>query len=220
MPVQTIVTEGDGIQTFAEWIQRNSRLVAIGAALIVVGALGFWFYLRSGEIKRQNAERGLNQAKQSLAAGNAALAITDLERVATRYTGTPAGVQSAMLLAQLHYDQAKFDEGLQVLEPYQSERAAGANHAAVWALIADGQLAKGEADAAAASYRKAADATELTGAKALHLAKAARSLTAAGKTAEAITLWQTLLDDPQAVAVHNEAEVRLGELQAKAMGTS
>ena len=68
------VNELDGCQSFAEWMQANTRAVGIGAAVVVIAAAGYWFYLRSAEIKRSNAERGLNQAKQSLAAGNAGLA--------------------------------------------------------------------------------------------------------------------------------------------------
>src|SRR5688500_15311111 len=114
MTSPTIETEG---WSFGDWIQANTRAVTIGAALVAVAAVGFWFYQRSAEIKRLNAERGLNQAKQALSAGNAPLAQTDLQRIATRYKGTPAGAQAAMVLAQLHYDQDKIPEGLKVLEP-------------------------------------------------------------------------------------------------------
>jgi predicted negative regulator of RcsB-dependent stress response len=213
-PVQTIETEG-GSETFFEWIQRNSRLVTIGAALVVVAAAGWWFYLRSAEIKRLNAERGLNQAKQSLAAGNAALATTDLQRVATRYKGTPAGAQAAMVLAQLNFQQGKFAEGVQALEPYHSERSAGPSLAAVWALTGDGQASQGKLDDAVASYRKASDASDLGGFKALYMAQAARTLMAGGKTAEAKTIWESLATDPDAAVVQNEAAIRLGEIAAQ-----
>src|SRR5688500_4139225 len=115
-PQQTIETEG---WSFIDWLQANTRVVTIGAAILLVGGVGYWFYVRSGEIKRLNAERGLSQAKQSLTAGNNALAATDLQRVASRYKGTPAGAQAAMLLAQLHYDQGKYADGLKALESYQ-----------------------------------------------------------------------------------------------------
>jgi predicted negative regulator of RcsB-dependent stress response len=216
-PVQTIETEG-GLQSFADWVQKNSRLVGIGAALVVVGALGFWFYMRSGEIKRQNAERGLTQAKQSLAAGNPALAQTDLERVASRYRGTSAGAQSAMMLAQLHYDAGRFADGVQVLDPYQTESAAGANLAAVWSLTADGYMGQNNADGAATAYQRAAEATSLPGESALYEAKSARALMVAGKLDQARAVWQRLLDDPEAVNVHSEAEIRLGELTARTAG--
>lgn len=219
-PIQTIETEGDGIESFFLWIQRNTRLLGIGVALIVVAALGFWFYLRSAEIKRLNAERGLNQAKQSMAAGNTALAQTDLDRVSSRYPGTPAGAQAAMILAQLHYDAGRFAEGVQALRAYETRAAARENLAAIWSLIADGHFGQDNAAEAAAAYRKAAEATPHAGASSLYLAKAARAFMAAGNDGEAQALWESLLKDPDAIAVHNEATMRLGELTAKPAGQS
>ena len=219
-PQQTIETESGKSQSFVEWVQANSRVVGIGAAVIVIGAIGAWFYIRSAEIKRQNADRGLNQAKQSLSAGNPALAESDLQKVAARYKGTAAGAQAAMILAQLEFDQGKFAEGLKALDPYQNVSAAGPNLGPVWALTGDGQLSSGKPAEAAVSYQKAADATPLFGEKAIYLSKSGRALMLAGKDAEARALWEKLVADPNAIAVRNEALVRLGELSAKPAGKS
>jgi len=210
-----IETEG---WTFFDWIQANTRAVTIGAAVVVIGGIGIWFYGRSAEIKRSNAERGLSQAKQSMAAGNPALAQNDLQRVATRYKGTPAGAQAAMLLAQLLYDQGKFADGVQVLEPYQNSGAAGPSLAQVWSLSADGLLSSGKAAEAGAAYQKAADATKLPGERAVYRSKEARALMAAGKNAEAKALWEKLSTDPEAIVIRNEALIRLGELSAQPAG--
>jgi predicted negative regulator of RcsB-dependent stress response len=217
-PVQTI--DSDDTPSFFDWIQRNSRLVGIGAALVAVAGAGWWFYLRSADIKRLNAERGLNQAKQSIAAGNAALATTDLQRVATRYKGTASGAQAAMLLAQLNYEQGKFAEGLQILGPYQSAGASGENLPSIHSLVADGQLAQGKPDEAASTYGKAAQATEMPGSRALFRAKQARALMLAGKNAEARSIWEELAKDPEAAVVANEANIRLGEILAQPAGKS
>lgn len=219
-PQQTIETEETRTQSFAEWIQANTRAVGFGAAVIVVAAAGYWFYLRSAEIKRSNAERGLNQAKQSLAAGNAGLAQNDLQKVATRYKGTLAGSQAAMLLAQLDYDQGKFADGLKALEPYQTAAAADENMSAVWSLTGDGQLASGKPDDAAKSYRRAAESISLPGESSIYMSKSARALMIAGKDAEALKLWEKLATDPNALPVRNEALVRVGELSAKPAGKS
>lgn len=214
---QLIETEG---WSFFDWIQANTRAVTIGAILVVAGGAGYWFYMRSAEIKRLNAERGLNQAKQSLAAGNAQLAATDLQRVATRYKGTPAGAQAAMLLAQYNFDQDKFDDGLKALQPYQSAGASGRNLGAIWSLTGDGLLSQAKVDEAVAAFRKAAEATNYPGEKAVYLSKAARSLQMAGKTAEAKELWERLKRDPEASLVHTEADIRLGELESHTAGKS
>ena len=219
-PQQTIETETTKTQSFGEWIAANSRLVGIGAVLVTLAAVGYWYYLRSAEIKRLNAERGLNQAKQSMSAGNAALAESDLQKVAVRYKGTIAGAQAAMLLAQLDFDRGKYAEGLKVLDSYQAATAARANLAAVWSLTGDGQLAAGKPDDAANSYRKAAEAVSLPGESAIYLSKSARALMLAGKDAEALKIWEKLATDPNALPVRNEALVRIGELSAKTAGKS
>ncbi|MGH7679447.1 MAG: tetratricopeptide repeat protein [Gemmatimonadaceae bacterium] len=216
-PQQLIETEG---WSFGDWIQANTRAITIGLAVVLVGGAGYWYYLRSSEIKRLNAERGLNQAKQALSAGNAALAKTDLGRVATRYKGTAAGAQAAMILAQIQFDEGKVPDGLNTLAPYQSAGSAGPNLASVWALTGDGQLAAGKAEDAATAYEKAAEATELKGERAVYLAKQARVLMTAGKNAESKAIWERLVNDPDATVVRNEAEIRLGELNAQPAGKS
>lgn len=217
-PVQTIETESTKSWSFTDWYWKNQKLLGIAGAVVLVAAAGAWFYMRSAQIKQANAERGLSQAKQSLGAGNVPLAMTDLQRVAERYKSTPAGVQAAMVLAQLDYEQGKYADGLKALEGVRgSARAAEGD---VLSLIGDGQLAGGKPDDAAASYRKAAEATRGPAEKALHLAKAARALMVAGKDAEAKAIWQQLADDPDAAALRNEAEVRLGELTVEPAGKS
>jgi predicted negative regulator of RcsB-dependent stress response len=211
----TLDTSEGSTESIGEWFQRNNRAVSIASGVVAIAAVSIWFYMRSAEIKRLNAERGLSQAKQSLAAGNSALAATDLQKVVERYVGTPSGAVAAMLLAQLRYDQGKLDDGLKVLEPYQSARAAGALLPDVWSLTGDGQISMGKAVEAAASYQKAADATNLDGAKAVAMAKAGRALMAAGKDQEARAIWEKLAADPAYEAVKSEAAIRLGELAAK-----
>jgi predicted negative regulator of RcsB-dependent stress response len=211
MTAPLIETEG---WSFFDWIQANTRAITIGAAVLAVGAAGLWFYMRSAEIKRANAERQLNQAKQSLQAGNQALAQSDLQRVASRYKGTPAGAQAAMLLAQVEFAQGKWNEGLAVLDGYTSERAAGPHFAAVLSMVGDGQLGAGRPADAAASYRRAADATSMAGEKTMFLAKAARTYQASGNDAEAKAIWERLAADPEA-PVRSEAQVRLGELTVR-----
>jgi predicted negative regulator of RcsB-dependent stress response len=213
MTQQTIETEG---WTFADWIQANTRAVGIGAAIVVLVGLGFWYNSAKNAREQRSAERGLMQAKQSLAAGNLALAQTDLQRVATSYQGTAGGVLSAMILAQLDFDQGKFAEGLKVIEPYENAKAAGASLPGILALKADGLMASGKAGEAATAYERAAAATSLPGERATYLAKAGRAYMAVGKNAEAKVIWERLAIDPDAPFIRNEAYIRLGELSATA----
>jgi predicted negative regulator of RcsB-dependent stress response len=224
MPQQTIesepVSSTDSSLSVGEWFQVNSRWVGIGAIVAVAAAAGVWYYMSSAKLKRENAERGLTQAKQSFAAGNAALAQSDLQKVVERYKGTPAGGEAALVLAQMDYEQGKYAEGLAVLQPYATRSASGENLGPIMSLIGDGLNQTNKLADAADAFRQAADATSRPGERALYRAKQARALMAAGKDADARTIWQQLHDDPDAVAMHSEATIRLGELNAKPAGRS
>src|SRR3982751_4660044 len=163
---------------FMDWFQINSRYIGIGAAVVAVAAAGYWFYLRSQQIKTVNAERSLMQAEQSLQSGNTALATSDLQRVVSRYKGTGAGTEAAMLLAQTDYNSGKYQDGIKVLE--QISGKAGGSEASVASLIGDGYSQMNKPADAAKAYERAADAAEFDTERAYYRAKAVRSYTSAG----------------------------------------
>lgn len=207
----------DGLDLM-EWVQVNARLLGGAAAVVAVAAAGYWFYIRSQQIKTINADRSLMQAQQSLQSGNAALATSDLQRVVTRYKGTGAGTQAALLLAQTHYNAGKYQEGINVLQEVSGN--AGGSEAMVQGLIGDGHAQMGKNADAAKAYEKAAEASIYENEKAYYRAKAARSYSTAGNVADARRLWTQLSTDPNSQAVAAEARVRLAELDAKRAGKS
>lgn len=211
---QSESTAADRAQTVLDWTRLNSRALAAGAAVVVIAAAGYWFYIRSKQIQAGNAEKALLQAKQSLTAGNMALAQSDLQKVYTRYSSTGAGVEAAMLLAQIDYDAGKPQDGVSRLEKVSGSRAASDNEATIKSLEGDGYAQMGKLAEAAKAYQGAADATILQNEKAFNTAKAARAYQAAGDTAQARTIWTAIVNDPNAQSMSAEAKIRLGELSA------
>lgn len=207
-------------ESIIEWFQRNARLLGMAAGAAAVLVAGYWFYTRSQEIKRDNADRALNTALQSVSAGNAALAQSDLQKVIDRYSDTQPGIEAAMVLAEMQFEAGNVKEGVTILEKVAGSRAASPSLAAIYSLIGDGQLQGGKAADAAKAYQKAADATTFGHEKAWQLAKVARALTVAGDNAGAAKIWTQLANDPKAQGLANEAKVRLGELQARPAGKS
>ena len=65
-------------------------MVTIGAVVVVVALVGFWFVKRTQMNETINSDRQLLLAKQSLAAGNEQLALADLKKVVDKY-GEQAG---------------------------------------------------------------------------------------------------------------------------------
>ncbi|HKO16629.1 MAG TPA: tetratricopeptide repeat protein [Gemmatimonadaceae bacterium] len=213
-------TDDDFGQSITDWVQRNSKVLGVAAVVVVIAAAFFWFYTRSVQIKSENAERSLLTAQQSLASGNTNLARNDLEKVINRYGGTAAGSEAALLLAQLDYQESKYQDGITVLEKAIKGGAAEGSLGSIHSLIADGFAQLGKPGDAAKQYEKAADATIYPNEKAYQQAKAARAFAAAGDTAQARQLWSTLAADDQVQSVAAEARVRLAELTAKPAGRS
>jgi predicted negative regulator of RcsB-dependent stress response len=204
----------DRAQTFVDWTRVNAKALTTGAVVVVVAAAAFWFYDKSVAIKEANAEKALTTAKQSMTAGNLPLAQTDLQKVYNQYSSTSAGVEAAMLLAQMDYDSGKFQDGISMLQKVGGSGAASRVKSTVQSLEGDGYAQMGKLSDAAKQYEGAADATSYDTEKAFQLSKAARAYAAAGDTAKARQLWSNMTTDPKMVTMSTEARVRLGELTA------
>ena len=204
----------DRAQTILDWTRINSKALGTGLVIVVIAASGYFLWLRSKQIQANNAQRALMQAKQSLTAGNAALAQSDLQKVYTRYGSTAAGVEAAVLLAQIDFDGGKAQDGIARLEKVAGSSAASDNLATIKGLEGDGYAQMGKLPEAAKAYQAAADATPFENEKSFNLAKAARAYQAAGDTAKARTIWTGLLNDPKGQSMAAEAKIRLGELSA------
>jgi len=202
----------DRAQTFVDWTRINAKLLTTGAVVVAVAAAGYWFYLRSTQIQANNAERALLTAKQSMTAGNLPLAQKDLQNVYAKYGSTAAGVQAAMLLAQIDFDAGKFQDGISLLQKVAGSSAASGAESTILSLEGDGYAQMKKLAEAGKAYEDAAKATSFETERAFQLAKAARAYEAGANTAKAKEIWTVLLNDPKAQTMSAEARVRLGEL--------
>ena len=206
---------GSSDESVGDWMLLHKRELTWAILALAVIVAGFWFYERSQAIKSQRAESAYFQARQSAAAGNLPLAVSDLKKVVARYEGTRAGTQAALSLAQTLYDQRKFKDGLDALKKVEA-KAPGDFRPSIHLLEAAGYEEVKDFVAAAEQYNLAAKATEFPLDKARYRAAAARDYMAAGKTEEAKAIWTELAKD-EGVPEASEARVRLGELTAKPM---
>lgn len=203
----------DRTEGLMEWAEAHSRHLTIAAVAIVVLAGAGWFYAKSRQVQARNASAALSEAELALTSGNLPLAQSSLQQVVSRYGGTPSGNQARLLLAQVMFDDGRYQEGLAQLQPVV---ASGDKLvlASAQNLIGAGYEQSGKLVEAAQAYQKAADAAASPAERDTYLASAARALTDAGKSAEARVIWQRLADDPSSPAAA-EARVRLGELEVK-----
>jgi predicted negative regulator of RcsB-dependent stress response len=202
-------------ETFFEWIEFHRREVLMGVALLVVIVGGLLLYRSAIANQAIQAEQSLIQPQQALVAGNLPLAQSDLKRAITRYSGTAAAAQAAMLLAQSYYVQGRFVDGLTTLQEAPTTGAARPFAADVQELIAEGYNQQGKYHEAALAFLVAADRTEFPSARARYQASAARAYANAGDSKAAIAIWTKLKADPKSGQA-GEAKLRLGELTAQA----
>ncbi len=202
----------DRAENVLEWIQANSRAVALGVVVVLAVGVGAWLYMRTQSIRQERAAEALTGAQEALAVQNVPLAVSDLERVLTRYDGTRAADQAAVILAQVHFDQGRYEEGLRVLDEHASS-PPDYLAAPVDALRGAGHEQLRRFAEAAQHYERAADRARFEADRDTYLASAARVHGEAGNTQRAREIWRRLAEDPRS-PVAAEARVRLGELEA------
>lgn len=195
-----------------DWLQTHVREVVIGLVVVVVAVGGVFFYRQISIANQRSAEQQYFAAQAQ--AGDPAAQQKALDQVIGSFEGTPSAAQAAMLLAQLRYDEGKYDEGLAALRRLQDGGVPDEFAAAVEALVAAGLEGKRQFNEAAASYRSAAEKARFDADRQTYLADAARTYRLAGNQAAAVELWTQLASDP-ANPLSAEARVRLGELTVK-----
>lgn len=200
-------------ETFAEtWLLYQKQII-IGAIVIAAAGGGVWMWRRSAQIKEERASEAFQVAEASYMGGNQALAVTELEKIVGRYKGTTSGTQAAMLIAQSLMEQGKYAEGIAQLEAALGS-APEALKAGLHALIGAGHEGAGKPAEAAASYGRAAAASQFEIDRDMQRMEQARNLVAANDAAGARKLYEEIAArDGSPFA--GEARVRMGELTGK-----
>ncbi len=201
-------------ESLMDMFQLYSRQVVwAGVAVVAVGA-GGWFYIRSQDLKSERAEKAYYAAQRSFSSGNLPLAESDLRKMIERYDGTRSAMQARIQLAQILYDQNKFEAGVTELRKAEDKIGKSEEFGASFHLVlAAGLEQLGKFGDAASEYEKAATATKYDADRQRFLSMAAASYLEGGNKDKAKQLWTELGADSKG-AVAGEARVRLGELMA------
>ena len=192
------------------WAQANAKSIFMGlgaAALVAVGVLGYRYL---GAKKITESSTALYAAQLPLMDGKLPEAQAALQRVATKYSGTSAGQQATLLLAQVLYDQKQYQGGITVLEKARGG-ASREMQASMDGLMAGGYEGLGNLEKAAASYGKAAAVAMSPAEKKLYQTSQGRSLMLAGKLEDAKKIFMELAEDNTSQYAQ-EARARLGEI--------
>jgi predicted negative regulator of RcsB-dependent stress response len=205
----------DRTETLMDWFNLHSKVVSWALLGLVVLAAGGWFYIRSQNLKAERAEAAYFTAQRSVVAGNLPLAESDLRKMVTRYSGTPAAMEGSLILAQVMYDQGKVQQGLDELKKSADDIGDSKEFgSAVHVVLASGyEQLKKFADAGK-EYEAAAEAARFKADGERYRSLAAKAYLSGGDSAKAKAIWTELGADSKGT-VAGEARVRLGEMTAK-----
>lgn len=211
-PRSPYANSGISTESMSDWAQLHSKQVTLGVVVAVAAIGGIWFFGRSQDLKNERAERAYYAAQSAVASGNLPLAESDLKKMVARYEGTDGAIQGRLLLAQILYEQGKFQEGVNQLVETESEMKGSSEFGpSAYLVTAAGYEQLKKFSEAGAAYEKAAAAARFDPDRHRYLSMAARAYQLGGKPEDAKRLWTPLAADSKSV-VAGEARVRLGEM--------
>lgn len=196
-----------------DFAKHHMRLLfgIVGAGILILAIVVF-----SRNSGRQSAERaaGIMAAAQSdLSRGALEPAAARLAELIANSGGTAAGKQAAIVLADVRFNQGRFQEAADI---YEAALTRMEDDPILGAAIRSGLAAcrenLGQPDAAAALYQELAAGTGSVALKGDMLMAAARNYAKAGRIQEARTIYQDLAENPDNSRVAENAALRLAEL--------
>ncbi len=193
-----------------DWFQLHSREVTWASVAVIALAAGGWFYNRSQELKSERAEKAYFAAQRSVVSGNLPLAESDLRKMVQRYDGTSAATEGRLALAQILYEEGKYQAGIDALK---EAGKAGDFASAVHMVMAGGYDQLKKYKEAGAEYEAAAKAARFDADRQREQSLAAKAYLNGGDSAKAKAIWTELGADSKGT-VAGEARVRLGEMAA------
>jgi predicted negative regulator of RcsB-dependent stress response len=195
-----------------DWLQKNLRVVLLGVAGIALITVGVLYYVNFQATVRNQAAGDLAQLR--MAAVSPEAVIPDLESYIGRYDGTPAADEARVLLARVYLDAGQPAEAIRVADGV----AEGADRPlgfAARSMLAAAQESSGDAAAALATWQDLGRNARFPFQRRQAQASVARLHVAAGRVAEAATIYTAIADEAEEEGDLSEAgvyRIRLGEL--------
>jgi predicted negative regulator of RcsB-dependent stress response len=192
------------------YVEENYPKVLAGIGVVVVIGLIGYFIQESANRRATAAIDAIGTVQVALMQGNTSTAITNAQSVIRDYEGEPVAGQALTTLANIYFDQGRFDEATTHYRQFLSATDAklGPEAFGVWSGIASSMEAQGNVSGAAQQYLSYADSHSETPYAPLALIQAARTYKLSGSTDSAVNAYQRIVsqysDSPAAISAKNE----------------
>jgi predicted negative regulator of RcsB-dependent stress response len=204
----------DAVVRTVEWLTKHRNQLLAGAAVIAAIVLAVWYFFAAQQRRETVADRDLESARMAAAAGNQALAASDLARLIETYGGTVAAEEGAIELARIRLTEGQPAAAMVELRKLIASGPRSQFLAPAHGLLGAALEQAGNYAEAAHEYLVAADAAWYDFLQAQYLLDAGHVLIGAGDTATAITTYERMIRDLAETDEVVEARVRLAEIEA------
>jgi predicted negative regulator of RcsB-dependent stress response len=202
----------DPVERAIEWINKHRNPLIVAAAILVVVALSTFLFITSQQRKEAFAAAELENARAVAAAGNLALAASDLSQLVDTYGGTLAAEEALIVLAQLRLTEGQPAAAMVELRKLLDSGPSSQFVAPAHGLLANALEQAGNPTEAAQQYLLAAEAAWYDFLAAQYLLDAARAFATASDSAGAIATLERIVAEFGDTDMSIEAQVRLNEL--------
>ena len=205
-----------GVLEATDWTRRHGRTI-LGAVLALVLIIAGVVYYRSYRSALEAKAAGdLDQIRGIAASGNIPLAQRQLTQFVSKYSGTHAGDEGRVLLAQAMLDQGNARGAIPVVEPLASDMGNPLGPTAAL-LLGAAYEGTGDYSKAIATYARIGDKAPYKFQRRDALENAARLKLQHNDAAGAATIYQQILASiPDTTTGRNVYEMRLAQAQAQA----
>lgn len=205
----------------ANWVQENSRVVAMGAALALIVALGGLYYQNYRQGLVEDASAQYQQLTAQLQAGTSPDSVAPrLEQFVATYGDTEYADRARLILARIALGDDRWDEALGHLEPLTGHPAGTPTGYSVATLRAAALEGAGRIEEAISVYERLAENARFAFQRREAQADRARLLAERGDLAGAAEIYARLAEQtPEDAPDAGDYALRLGEVKA-AMSSS
>jgi len=202
------------------WIKQHRRALTVAVVAVALALATGIYYRNSRAAIANRAATELAALRQTVASGNRAVAIQELQTFINRFGSTAAAAEARLLLGQLYLEDGNPEQAIQTLQPVANELDHPLGATAAFLVGAAHETANRSGDAERV-YLRIADGAEFPFQRLDALDAAARIRLDRGDFAGAVALYDRILGMlPEDAPDRTIYEMRRAEAQTRATAAS